>query len=218
MRAGSRILVMALMTATLGCANDSMTAESSYSAEGVSIETVVDALPGVKHEFVDMYTDDGVLMFSSIVVSIDARATQSFGDGAYLPKTVRARWREGASPVMSNATRQPEPGAYEGGVVRGDRTIAVAERIPAAVIESIRRDGGGLRLKFRFTEKDLLLGWDVVRSTGKVNTSGDVMEFPEEKIAMAGGDFREAEIFNGKTVRKGWYIDPKTRERIETDE
>jgi hypothetical protein len=32
-----------------------------------------------------------------------------------------------------------------------------------------------------------------------------------------GGDFREAEIVNGIAVRKGWYIDPKTGQKIETD-
>lgn len=38
-----------------------------------------------------------------------------------------------------------------------------------------------------------------------------------EEYRMAGGDFREAKIFNGKVVRPGWYIDKKTGQRIETD-
>jgi len=33
----------------------------------------------------------------------------------------------------------------------------------------------------------------------------------------AGGDFQEAYIYNGKVLRKGWYIHRKTGERIETD-
>lgn len=32
-----------------------------------------------------------------------------------------------------------------------------------------------------------------------------------------GGDFREAKIYNGIAVRKGWYIHPRTGERIEAD-
>jgi hypothetical protein len=34
---------------------------------------------------------------------------------------------------------------------------------------------------------------------------------------MAGGDFQEATVFNGKVLRKGWYIHPKTGQKIETD-
>jgi hypothetical protein len=34
---------------------------------------------------------------------------------------------------------------------------------------------------------------------------------------MADGDFQEARIFNGQVIRKGWYIHPKTKQKIETD-
>ena len=99
----------------------------------------------------------------------------------------------------------PWGGEYFGPAV-GDHSFPVASRIPDDVVKEIRRNGGGLRLKFRLHPDGVLFGWDIERISGGL---------PHH--SMAGGDFQEAEIFNGRAVRKGWYLDPKTGRRIETE-
>jgi hypothetical protein len=102
-----------------------------------------------------------------------------------------------------------------------DITVPVAERIPEDLLADLRRDPkGGLRLKLRLTPDTLLVGWDIQRRPGfdpnKRDKWGEIV-YVGPVHSFAGGDFREAEIFNGQVVRKGWYIDPKTKQRIETD-
>lgn len=99
----------------------------------------------------------------------------------------------------------PWGGEYFGPAV-GDYTFHVASRIPDDVVKEIRKNGGGLRLKFRLHPEGVLFGWDIERISGGL-----------PRHSMAGGDFQEADIFNGRAVRKGWYLDPKTGRRIETE-
>jgi len=102
-----------------------------------------------------------------------------------------------------------------------DVTVPVASRIPDDLLADLRRDRKGLlRLKIRLMSDAILIGWDIERRPGfnpkkRDNYGHPVYVAPVH--SFAGGDFREAKIYNGKTVRKGWYIDPKTGERIETD-
>ena len=134
----------------------------------------------------------------------------SFSGGALpVPKTVHITWREGDAkyerPLSPDKTRSIGPLSWMGGTIVGDYAIEVASRIPDDVLDSIRKEGGALRLKFRLTDDGVLLGWDIERPGGGIS-----------RYSMAGGDFREAYILNGKVVDPGWYID-KNGQKIETD-
>jgi hypothetical protein len=66
----------------------------------------------------------------------------------------------------------------------------------------------------------VLLGWDISERPGFDPNARDQFGNQLHVRAVhsyAGGDFREAEIFNGQVVRKGWYIHPKTKQRVELD-
>jgi hypothetical protein len=103
----------------------------------------------------------------------------------------------------------------------GDEMLEVGSRIPQKLIDDLKRDRrGSLRLKFRMSQQGTLFGWDIQRRPGfdpkKRDQYGEAV-YVGPVHSFAGGDFREAEIFNGKPVRKGWYIDKRTGKKIETD-
>jgi hypothetical protein len=107
------------------------------------------------------------------------------------------------------------------GHLYGQWRVPVAERIPDDLLDDLRANPkGGMRIKFRFHPDGVLLGWDIQRRPGfdpnKRDEFGNQL-FVRAVHSFAGGDFREAQIINGQVVRKGWYIHPKTGERIETD-
>ena len=121
-----------------------------------------------------------------------------------VPKTLRATWRENTPELRMNME-----GIFDGSKVIADYTASVAWRIPDEVLDAVRSKKGGFRFKLRLHDDDLLIGWDIDK--GRSVYTG------MRELEMAGGDFREAEIVDGKAVRKGWYIHPKTGQRIETD-
>ena len=134
----------------------------------------------------------------------------SYSGGALpVPRTVHITWREGDakydSPLSPGGMRRLGPNRWLGGTIVGDYTIEVASRIPDEVLDSIRKEGGVLRLKFRLKDDGVLLGWDIERPGRGI-----------PRYSMAGGDFREAYIFNGKAVDAGWYVN-KNGQKIETD-
>jgi hypothetical protein len=141
----------------------------------------------------------------------------AIGDQLVIPKTLRViRYAEDAR-IKGNATPFS---AFDGAVAR-DVTVPVASRIPDELLEDLRRDPKGvLRLKLRIHPDTLLVGWDIERRPGfdpkKRDQFGEAV-YVAPVHSFAGGDFREAKIFNGQVVRKGWYIDPKTGQKIETD-
>ena len=73
----------------------------------------------------------------------------------------------------------PWGGSYFGQVL-GDYTLPIASRIPDAVLQEIRKNGGGLRLKFRLKPDGVLFGWDIERFSGGL-----------PRHTMPGGDFLE---------------------------
>ena len=77
------------------------------------------------------------------------------------------------------AYQGPWGGEYLGDIV-GDHTFPVASRIPDDVIREIRKNGGGLRLKFRLKPDGVLFGWDIERFAGGL-----------PRHSMPGGDFLE---------------------------
>jgi hypothetical protein len=145
---------------------------------------------------VAMVREDGDRFYTSGTVSARNNSKHSYADRFGVPKTLHITWREG------NCRRKDES-SYEGGTVVGDYTVPVASRIPDDVIDGARNGVGGFRLKIRIHDDGPLIAWDLSR--------GFNLQY------LAGGDFREADIENGKVLRKGWYIHPKTGEKIETD-
>jgi hypothetical protein len=73
----------------------------------------------------------------------------------------------------------------------------VAERIPDSLLDYIRNNGGALRLKIRLKDDGVLIGWDVEEKFTTPYGSGI-------RYVLTGGDFREAQIFNGKVTDPGW--------------
>lgn len=106
-----------------------------------------------------------------------------------------------------------------------DVTVPVASRIPDEALDRIRQYQGSLKLKLRLTPETILVGWEV--RNGKSypyprDAQGD--RIITDADLMIGGDFCEAQVYNEKINgkwqlirRKGWQIDPKTGQKIETD-
>ncbi|WP_291125839.1 hypothetical protein [Hydrogenophaga sp.] len=130
-----------------------------------------------------------------------------------IPRFYRVTWREGdwqrnnEPRDMAKIAAEPN-GTFSGGKVVGDYIVPVAERIPDELLAEKRKRKLGLRIKLRIHPDGVLLGWDLQGPPGTGPNYG--------KYTMAGGDFQEADIYNGKALRMGWYIHPKTTERIET--
>lgn len=133
-----------------------------------------------------------------------------------IPEQVRVVWRDSDEQGVESVAGSP----YKGKVI-GEDIIDVGSRIPQELIDDLRRDPKGqLRLKFRMSRKGVLLGWDIERRPGFEPGGRDspgTVRHADAVHSFVGGDFREADIFNGKVVRPGWYIDRKTGRKIETD-
>jgi len=159
----------------------------------------------------NIFDEHGVVFFRHAnLTPPNGRFRGSYGADFGVPKSLRVEWRDKIEMEPDGWRIRGLPAyAYYGGTVLGDYTIPVASRIPDAILEERRRNGGGFRLKIRIHPDGPLIGWDLERGPG---TAPDGSKFHH-----AGGDFQEAYIYNGKVLRKGWYIHPKTGERIETD-
>lgn len=139
-----------------------------------------------------------------------------------VPETLRVTWREGnygrKAGVIGTSERISD---WHGGTVIGDYTVTLdklTQRIPDEVLEKAKKEGGFLRLKIRLLDDGVLFGWDLRRSfraPGCVDSPANNYCYQHENL-MPGGDFQEAEIVDGKLVKKGWYID-KNGQKIETD-
>jgi hypothetical protein len=154
----------------------------------------------------------------------------SYGSNFGVPKALRVIWRTGEGIRMK---MDISAGAWEGGVISWDQTISVAERIPDELLEDLRKNGGGFRLKIRLHDEGVLVGWDIERRPNLKGFSD--REMRERNIYLAphysatGGDFKEARLLqygenasglfwqDPAVFERGWYIHPKTGERIETD-
>ena len=105
----------------------------------------------------------------------------------------------------------------ERGTIIGDYTVPVAEHISDSVLDYIRKNGGALRIKIMLKDDGILIGWEVEKS---LPIPGCKPHYGEPctglEYFVPGGDFKEAKIYNGKVVQKGWYID-KNGQKIETD-
>ena len=107
-----------------------------------------------------------------------------------------------------------------------DVTVPVASRIPEAALDRVRQYKGSLTLKLRLMPETLLIGWEVKDGKSypfKLDKGGGAYYAEGERLV--GGDFCEARprlvlMPNGMSDnvhQKGWYIDPKTGQKIQTD-
>jgi hypothetical protein len=105
--------------------------------------------------------------------------------------------------------------AYEGKAVL-DVTVECANRIPLALLDTVRQTRGALRLTFRAASWGLMVGWDVGYSEGRPG-------YEIIKYKHAGGDFGDAVYAPGSTwdnkklISPAWYIHPVTKQRVEVD-
>lgn len=100
-------------------------------------------------------------------------------DTSELIKKEKINKRKTIVANLGIAYQGPWGGEYFGDVV-GDYTFPVASRIPDEVVREIRKNGGGLRLKFRLKPDGVLFGWDIERFSGGL-----------PRHSMPGGDFLE---------------------------
>ncbi len=170
-------------------------------------QLLVDSLFRVRG--LNIFDEEGRLFFAkSSLTPPRGRFRGSYGADFGVPKFLRAEWRDPESSFRAEGRN----GAMLGGTIIADHTVPVASRIPDELLEERRKNGGGFRLKIRIHPDGPLIGWDLALSwrTHGLAPDGSTYHFP-------GGDFQEAFIYNGKVLRKGWYIHPKTGERFETD-
>jgi hypothetical protein len=117
------------------------------------------------------------------------------GNSMPIPKAVRAIWRQGNVSLTTKG--------WKGGTIVGDYTVPVAQRIPDDILDYIRKNGGALRLKIRLKDDGILIGWDVEKIVPyKGWKPGDGPTGIH--YLMPGGDFREAQVYNGKVTDPGW--------------
>lgn len=177
-------------------------------------ELVVDAF-GEK-EGVNIFDESDKVFYQRATISAKNNSKHSYSADFGVPKILRAEWRD--RYLSSTDPYEPPPpghvlGAYRGGKILGNYTVPLAARIPSEVLDGVRQKKGGFRLKIRLHDDGLLIGWDLESRPGYVPGG----PYVSAVHTMVGGDFREAEIVDGKAVRKGWYIHPKTGQKIETN-
>jgi hypothetical protein len=159
----------------------------------------------------NIFDENGMVFFSHASMRPPlSRFRGSYGADFGVPNFLRVEWRDRIEMEPDGALKRGLPGdAFYGGTILGNYTVPVAARIPEALLEERRRNGGGFRLKIRIHPDGPLIGWDLERAPGSAPDGS--------KYHHPGGDFQEAYIHNGKVLRKGWYIHPRSGERIETD-
>ena len=148
------------------------------------------------------------------------------GETFAVPKSLRyVRYPSGATVNgdihTAVANRQP-PWLGEPAI---DVTVPVASRIPIETLDRVRKYKGVLTLKLRLTPETLLIGWEIKNGRSypfKMDKNG--LKYVTDEDVMKGGDFCERQVrdtpVNGelKLVEiKGWYIDPKSGQKIATD-
>ena len=182
-------------------------------------ELRVDAM--IRMPPVALHTPDGRLFnighgsFGPGGATISGYGGSAEGDRLPMPKYLRMmRFAPGAK-FIDYLEKLP---VYEGPVLL-DINVPIATRIPDEVLDRVRQYKGSLSLKLRLTMDTILVGWHV--NQGKTYSSWKTDQwgssYAPDEDEMPGGDFREARIYNGQVVRKGWYIHPKTGQKVETD-
>jgi hypothetical protein len=152
-----------------------------------------------RKEGVTITSQTGKRIGSPASLSLENVSNQTYTDNSMpIPKTIRAVWRD-----KPKAVRGKHGGLDYEGMILGDYTVPVAQRIPDDILDYIRNNGGALRLKIRLKDNGILIGWDVEKIVPyKGWKPGDGPTGIH--YLMPGGDFREAQVYNGKVTDPGW--------------
>lgn len=176
-----------------------------------------------KESGVALYLESGLVFAAGVFnkgAKISGYGGGSAGDRLVVPKTLRLVRYSADSRRLRGITYP----AYDGTAIL-DVTVPVAERIPDEVLDRVRKYKGVLVLKLRIHPKTLMVGWEVKNGKSypfKRDKHGNAYTTDEDD--MVGGDFSERRVqhryLDGRfqmVESKGWYIDPDTGQRIETD-
>jgi len=165
---------------------------------------------------VNIFDEKGRLFYKRASVNPRNQSKWGYGHELGVPLTLRAEWRVDGPEVngviqnrmYADMTQRDE--RYAGGIVIGNYTVAVAERLPQALLDDIPKyDMFGFHLKIRLHDEGVLIGWHLGNMVDRIHVGGDF----EEMHVVYEGDNRNLT----RRWAKGWYIHPRTKERIETD-
>jgi len=149
--------------------------EQQRRFNNMGLALVVDAVDGAVMLGNEFFADGSDTPFyQSSVTRKGNRAIMAFPSGT-VPERVRVVWRDSSKIV--GRQDNPAENTYAGNIL-GDYTIPIASRIPDEVVKEIRKNGGGLRLKFRLKPDGVMFGWDIERFEGGL-----------PRHSMPGGDF-----------------------------
>ena len=157
-------------------------------------ELVVDSLTPMGP--VGIFQPNGLLFRStSGHFAPNGRSRSSYGSSAagdrlVVPQSLRMIHYGDDARVLFN----PLPFKSHEGTVISDVTVQVASRIPDQVLNAVRRDGGGLRLKLRLTPETILVGWDIERRPGFDPKRSLEGQYYPPAYSHTGGDFKEARL------------------------
>ncbi len=150
--------------------------ETQQRFKGIGLTLVVDAVEGAEVLGVEFFADGREFPFYAKSRMVRSnREIMSF-PGGVVPEKVRVIWRVNDS----EGYRDVRGGIRYSAKILGDYTLPIASRIPDAVLQEIRKNGGGLRLKFRLKPDGVMFGWDIERFSGGL-----------PRHSMPGGDFLE---------------------------
>ena len=176
------LTLLPLATALSACKASAIGQRPQLSAaqrrlKNMGLTLVVDAVEGAEMLGVEFFADESDRPFYAKSRMVKGNREIMAFPGGVVPQRVRVVWRDSAKIV--GRADNPRINTYAGNIL-GDYTIPVASRIPDDVIREIRKNGGGLRLKFRLKPHGVLFGWDIERFSGDL-----------PKHSMPGGDFLE---------------------------
>jgi hypothetical protein len=193
-------------------------------------ELYADAAP--EKPGVMIFNETGKLFHMTSLMSVRTNSKHSYGAEFGVPITLRATWRDDeptepgkpVNKVINTGDR------YVGGVLLGDVTVPVAERIPDELLDKMRKYQCGFILKLRLTDETLLIGWELRlgRSYPFARDTHGNAYFRPEVDDTAGGDFCERRIEplavppEGTLGRKfdlelpDWIRDKKTGQKVLT--
>ncbi len=194
-------------------------------------ELYADAAP--EKSYVMVFNESGKLFFQKDSMSVRNNSKHSYLASFGAPITLRAIWRDDEETTPgkpSNKVTLNRDNRYVGGVVLGDVTVPVAERIPDELLDKMRKYQAGFILKIRLTDTTLLIGWELRLGKGypwAKDRNGNSY-FRPEVDDTAGGDFCERRIerrpseeqlpgpHGWKLELPDWELDHKTGKKVYT--
>jgi len=134
--------------------------------------------------------------------------TAGYG-GMGLPQWVEVSWREPIRGKKFIPSTGNTIDILDFGKDLGRVRVEVASRIPEDVLQYASAEPGrAIKLMFRILDDDVVMGW-CVQEPSKLGGGWLFSHF--------GGDFKPANWVQGIVTEKGWYLDRKTGQKVETN-